>query len=131
VNAGAAVGRARLVARRAAVHDRAMTTGFGDMQSLLKQAQEMQRRMQETTRSLGERVVEGKAGGSAVRVFVNGNLEVQAVKIDKTAVDPDDVDGLEDLVTAAVRQAFAAAKELRDREMSKVTGGMNLPGLGF
>src|SRR5262245_21574673 len=108
-----------------------MTTGFGDMQSLLKQAQEMQRRMQDTTRSLGERVVEGKAGGSAVRVFVNGNLEVQAVKIDKSAVDPDDVDGREDLVTAAVRQAFAAAKELRDREMSKVTGGMNLPGLGF
>lgn len=108
-----------------------MSTGFGDMQSLLKQAQDMQRRMQDTTRALGERVVEGKAGGGAVKVFVNGNLEVQAVKIEKAAVDPDDVDGLEDLVTAAVRAAFAQAKELRDREMSKVTGGMNLPGLGF
>jgi DNA-binding YbaB/EbfC family protein len=108
-----------------------MNTGFGDMQSLLKQAQEMQRRMQDTTRALGERVVEGKAGGGAVQVFVNGNMEVQAVKIQKDVVDPSDVDGLEDLVTAAMRQALSAAKELRDREMSKVTGGMNLPGLGF
>jgi nucleoid-associated protein EbfC len=108
-----------------------MATGFGDMQSLLKQAQEMQRRMQETTRSLSERVVEGSSGGGAVKVFVNGNYEVQAVKIQKAAVDPDDVDGLEDLVTTAVRQALNAARELHDREMQKVTGGMNLPGMGF
>lgn len=108
-----------------------MATGFGDMQSLLKQAQDMQRRMQETMRSLGERILEGTAGGGAVKVYVDGNLDVQGVKIDRTVVDPDDVDGLEDLVTAAVRQAMAAAKELREREMGKVTGGMNLPGLGF
>jgi DNA-binding YbaB/EbfC family protein len=112
-------------------HDPRMSTGFGDMQSLLKQAQEMQRRMQDAQRALGERVVEGKAGGGAVQVFVNGNMEVQAVKISKSVVDPDDIDGLEDLVTVAVKQALVAAKELRDREMSKVTGGMNLPGLGF
>ena len=108
-----------------------MASGFGDMGSLLKQAQEMQRRMQETTRSLGERVLEGTAGGGAVKVFVNGNMEVQAVKIEAAAVDPEDVEGLEDLVTIAVRQALAAAQELKDREMSKVTGGMNLPGMGF
>ena len=108
-----------------------MAAGFGDMSSLLKQAQDMQRRMQETMRSLGERVLEGTAGGGAVKAFVNGNQEIQAVKIQKVAVDPDDVEGLEDLVTAAVRQALAAAKELREREMAKVTGGMNLPGLGF
>lgn len=108
-----------------------MATGFGDMQSLLKQAQDMQRRMQETMRSLGERILEGTAGGGAVKVYVDGNLDVQGVKIDRTVVDPDDVDGLEDLVTAAVRQAMGAAKELREREMGKVTGGMNLPGLGF
>lgn len=108
-----------------------MSTGFGDMQSLLKQAQEMQKRMQDTTRALGERIVEGTAGGGVVKVFVSGNMEVQAVKIDKSAVDPTDVDGLEDLVTVAVQKAMASAKELRDREMSKVTGGMNLPGFGF
>lgn len=109
----------------------AMSSGFGDMQSLLKQAQEMQRRMQDAQRQLGERIVEGTSGGGAVKVYVNGNMEVQGVKIQKAAVDPDDVDGLEDLVTTAVRQALVAAKTLRDREMGKVTGGMNLPGMGF
>jgi nucleoid-associated protein EbfC len=108
-----------------------MASGFGDMQSLLKQAQEMQRRMQDTQRSLGERILEGSSGGGAVKAYVNGNQELQAVKIQKAAVDPNDVDTLEDLVTAAVRQALLAAKELRDREMGKVTGGMNLPGMGF
>ena len=108
-----------------------MASGFGDMQSLLKQAQDMQRRMQDTVRSLSERILEGSSGGGAVKAYVNGNQELQSVKIDKAAVDPDDVETLEDLVTIAVRQALAAAKELRDSETSKVTGGMNLPGLGF
>ena len=105
--------------------------GFGDMSSLLKQAQQMQKRMQDAERDLGERVLEGTAGGGVVKVFVNGLQEVQAVKIDKAAVDPSDVETLEDLVTAAVRQALTASRELRQREMSKVTGGLNLPGLGF
>ncbi|MBL8749621.1 MAG: YbaB/EbfC family nucleoid-associated protein [Planctomycetes bacterium] len=108
-----------------------MATGFGDMSSLLKQAQEMQRRMHEAQRSLGERVLEGSSGGGAVKAYVNGTGELQAVKIQKAAVDPNDVETLEDLVTGAVRQALQAAKELRDREMNKVTGGMNLPGMGF
>ena len=108
-----------------------MAAGFGDMSSLLKQAQEMQKRMAETERDLGERVLEGTAGGGVVKVYVNGMQDVQAVKIDKAAVDPDDVDTLEDLVTAAVRQAMTASKELRQKEMGKVTGGMNLPGMGF
>lgn len=108
-----------------------MATGFGDMQSLLKQAQEMQRRMQDMQRALGERILEGTAGGGAVKAYVNGNQELQAVKIDKAAVDPDDVETLEDLVAGAVRQALQLAKELRERELGKVTGGMNLPGMGF
>jgi DNA-binding YbaB/EbfC family protein len=108
-----------------------MASGFGDMQSLLKQAQEMQRRMQETMRSLAERILEGTSGGGVVKAYVNGNQELLALKIDQAAVYPDDVETLEDLVTTAVRQALAAAKELRERETGKVTGGMNLPGLGF
>lgn len=108
-----------------------MATGFGDMSSLLKQAQDMQRRMADAQRQLGERILEGSSGGGVVKAFVNGNQELQAVKIQKAAVDPEDVDTLEDLVTAAVRQAMQAAKELREREMSKVTGGLNLPGMGF
>ena len=101
------------------------------MQSLLKQAQDMQRRMQDTLRSLGERVLEGTSGGGVVKAYVNGNQELQAIKIDAAAVDPEDVETLEDLLTTAVRQALQAAKELRDKETAKVTGGMNLPGLGF
>ena len=108
-----------------------MATGFGDMGSLLKQAQQMQKRMQDTERDLRERVLEGAAGGGAVKVYVNGMQEIQAAKIDPDAVDPEDVETLEDLVTAAVRQAMTAAKDLRDKEMNKVTGGMNLPGMGF
>lgn len=108
-----------------------MVSGFGDMQSLLKQAQEMQRRMQDAQRSLGERILEGSSGGGAVKAYVNGNQELQAVKIQRAAVDPADVETLEDLVTTAVRQALVAAKELREREMAKVTGGLNLPGMGY
>ncbi len=108
-----------------------MPAGFGDMSSLLKQAQEMQKRMQEAERDLGERILEGTAGGGVVKVYVNGLQDVQAVKIDKAVVDPEDVDTLEDLLTAAVRQAMTASKELRQKEMGKITGGMNLPGTGF
>jgi len=108
-----------------------MASGFGDMQSLLKQAQDMQRRMQETTRLLGERILEGSSGGGVVKAYVTGNQELQSIKIDKAAVDPGDVETLEDLVTTAVRQALAAAKEVRDTETAKITGGMNLPGMGF
>lgn len=108
-----------------------MATGFGDMSSLLKQAQEMQRRLQETQRLLDERVLEGSAGGGAVKAWVSGNQELKKIAIQAEAVDPADVATLEDLVTVAVQKALAAAKELKDREMQKVTGGMNLPGLGF
>lgn len=101
------------------------------MGSLLKQAQDMQRRMESVQKELAERVVEGSAGGGMVKVYINGAQEVQAVKIGKEAVDPDDVEALEDLVTVAVRQAVSASVELRDKEMGKVTGGLNLPGLGF
>lgn len=108
-----------------------MAAGFGDMQSLLKQAQDMQRRAQEMQRALAERVLEGSAGGGVVKARVNGNQELQSVHIDPAAVDPDDVETLEDLVTGAVKQALAAARKLREEETAKITGGMNLPGLGF
>ena len=108
-----------------------MAQGFGDMSSLLKQAQGMQKKMQSAEKELAERIIEGTAGGGVVKVYVNGLQELQAVKIEPDAVDPEDVETLEDLVTAAVRQALNASKELRSKEMAKVTGGMNLPGMGF
>lgn len=105
--------------------------GLGDMGSLLKQAQMMQKRMADAERELGERVVEGSAGGGAVKVFISGALDVKGVSIAKEAVDPDDVDGLEALVEGAVRQALTAARQLKEKEMGKITGGLSLPGLGF
>jgi len=103
---------------------------FGDMGSLLKQAQLMQKKMQDAERVLGERVVEGSAGG-VVKVFMTGALEIKGVKIAKEAVDQDDVEGLEALVEGAVRQALVAAKQLKEKEMGKITQGLGLPGLGF
>jgi len=103
-----------------------MNAPFGNM---LKQAQEMQKRMAEVQEDLRTRVVEGSAGGGMVTAQVNGRLELVALKIDREVVDPDDVDMLQDLVIAAVSQATHKAQELAETEMAKVTGGLNLPGL--
>lgn len=108
-----------------------MASGFGDFDSLLKQAQDMNKRYHEALQSLAERSLEGSSGGGAVKAVVNGNQELLSISIQRDAVDPDDVEGLEDLVTTAVRQALAAASQLKEQELKKVTGGMNLPGMGF
>ena len=81
-------------------------------------------------RQLGDRLVEGSAGGGAVRCVLTGHLDVQSIRIDPSAVDPANVRGLEELVTAAVRQALQAALELKKTETERVTGGI-LPDLGF
>lgn len=108
-----------------------MAAGFGDMGSLLKQAQMMQKKMRDAEAQLQERIVEGSSGGGVVKVYLNGLQEVQGVKIQPDAVDPADVEGLEDLVMTAMKQAIQASRAMRDAEMKKVTGGMNLPGMGF
>ncbi len=106
-----------------------MVGGFGDMSHLLRQAQQMQSRMAKLESELKERVLEGTSGGGAVKVYVNGGLEVVGVKLQKEAVDPEDVETLEDLVQTAVSQALKKARELKDSEMAKITGGLNLPGI--
>jgi hypothetical protein len=106
-----------------------MVGGFGDMSHLLRQAQQMQSRMAKLEAELKERVLEGTSGGGAVKVYVNGGLEVVGVKLQKDAVDPEDVETLEDLVQGAVSQALKKARELKDAEMAKITGGLNLPGI--
>jgi len=104
-------------------------TGLGDFSSLLKQAQKMQKEMGRIKSELRERVVEGSSGGGMVKVHVNGLQEVLSVKIDPSVVDADDVEMLEDLVMAALKQGLKAAKELSESEMAKLTGGIHLPGL--
>lgn len=106
-----------------------MANGFGDMGSLLKQAQKMQREMAKLRESLKERVVEGTAGGGAIKAHVNGLGELLAIKIAPEAVDPKDLSMLEDLVVAAVQSGLKKAQDLHQDEMSKLTGGLNLPGM--
>ncbi len=106
-----------------------MPRGFSGMGDLVRQAQKMQQRLAEVQQGLKERVVEGTAGGNMVRVLVNGQQEIVAVKIDPSVVDPNDVAMLEDLVLAAARQGLKKAHDLAQDEMGKVTGGVNLPGM--
>ena len=106
-----------------------MSGGFGDMGSLLKQAQRMQRELARLKEALKERIVEESAGGGAVRVSANAAGELLAVKIDPQVVDPKDVAMLEDLVLAAVSSALKKAEALHQEEIARITGGLNLPGL--
>jgi DNA-binding YbaB/EbfC family protein len=102
---------------------------FGGMGDILKQAQDMQKRMAKVQEELKERVVEASAGGGMVTAQANGQQELMAIKISKDCVDPNDLGMLEDLVIAAVNQALKKAKELHEKELGKITGGLNLPGL--
>lgn len=106
-------------------------SGFGgaDIGNLMRQAQQMQKEVERARAGLGDMVVEASSGGGVVTVHANGNREVLAIKIKPEAVDPDDVDMLEDLVQSAVNAALKKAQEMADKELAKVTGGMNLPGL--
>ena len=106
-----------------------MLKGMGGMGNMLKQAQKMQKRLLELQQELKERVVEGAAGGGMVRVAANGQQEILSVKIDPEAVNPEDVELLEDMVLAAVGQALEKSRQMAQDEMGKVTGGLQLPGM--
>ena len=109
-----------------------MGGGMGGMGDMLRQAQKMQQEMGRIQADLKERVVEGSAGGGAVKAFANGAQELVSIKIEPSAVDPQDPSMLEDLVLAAVQNALKASQELMAAEMKKVTGGLGLPpGLGL
>ena len=102
----------------------------GNMNNLMKQAQKMQKQMEEAQKNLAETEAEATAGGGAVTVKVSGAKEVLSVKISEEVVDPDDIEMLEDLIAAAVNSACTAVDKDSEEEMSKMTGGMNIPGLG-
>ena len=96
---------------------------------IAKMAQQMQAQMAQAQAELREKTLEATAGGGAVRVVITGAQEVRLIEIDPTAVDPDEVEMLQDLVMAAVNDAIARSKELERERMAAVTGGMGLPGL--
>ena len=101
----------------------------GNMQQLMRQAQKMQEQMQQAQEALDQQVYEASAGGGMVSCKVSGKREVLELTIKPEAVDPDDVEMLQDLVLAAVNEGLRTASETTEREMGKLTGGMNLPGL--
>ncbi len=100
--------------------------GGANMNQLLMKAQKMQQDMQTLQSQLNEREFEASAGGGVVTVVAYGRKELKSITIKPEAVDPDDVEMLEDLVLAAVNEALRVADETVQAEMSKVTGGMNL-----
>ena len=104
-------------------------SGFGEMGNLLKQAQQMQQELDRANQELKAARIEGVAGGGAVRAEVDGQGEIVRIKLDKQCVDPTQVALLEDLVAAAVRDAQRRSEKVRKERLSKVTGGLNLPGL--
>ena len=95
----------------------------------LKQAQKMQKDMAKIQAEMSNKTVEATAGGGMVTVMVNGNQEINSIKIEKEVVDPGDVEMLENLVIAAINEGLRKSKEMVTGEMSKLTGGMNIPGL--
>jgi DNA-binding YbaB/EbfC family protein len=103
--------------------------GGMDMGSILKQAQQMQADMAKVQEELKDEVVDASAGGGMVKVKVTGDLSVQSIEIDPDAVDPEDVEMLQDLVVAAVNDALRASRELAEQKMAAVTGGLRLPGM--
>lgn len=104
-----------------------MSQNFG---KLMKQAQQMQEKMMRVQDELASKTVEATAGGGMVTAVVNGKHELVSLKIEKEVVDPDDIEMLQDLVVAAVNEGVRKAQEMAAEEMSKVTGGLNIPGLG-
>lgn len=99
---------------------------FGNM---MKQAQKMQAKMAEMQEQLKTETLEASAGGGMVRVVITGDMQIKELHIDPVAIDPDDVDMLQDMVAAAVNEAIRSAQELASRRMGEITGGMNVPGL--
>jgi DNA-binding YbaB/EbfC family protein len=99
------------------------------MANLQRMAQQMQQEMARVQGELEAATVDGSSGGGAVNVTVSGKQEVLRITIDPSAVDPDDVDMLQDLVVAAVNDALRASRELAEQKMAAVTGGLRIPGL--
>ena len=103
--------------------------GGGNMNQMLKQAQKMQEDMQTLQADLEQREYTATSGGGLVEVTVDGKHLIKSIKINPDAVDPDDSEMLEDLVTVAVNEAIGNAIKNSEEEMSAITGGLNIPGM--
>ena len=97
---------------------------------LMRQAQKLQEEMMKTQEEAKKKTVEATAGGGMVMVVASGAGELVSIKIEKDVVNPDDVEMLQDLILAASNEAIRRAQELVNSDMSKLTGGLNMPGMG-
>jgi DNA-binding YbaB/EbfC family protein len=100
-----------------------------NMNNMMKQAQKLQKKMLQTQEELALKTVEASAGGGMVKVVANGGQKIESIVLEKEVVDPEDVEMLQDLVMAAVNDALKKSQEMMSAEMSKLTGGLNIPGL--
>ena len=96
---------------------------------MMRQAQQLQKKMEELQKEVEDSTVVATAGGGVVSVVANGKMLVESISIDPEVVSPDDVEMLEDLVTAAVNEALAKAQDMANAKMSELTGGLNVTGL--
>jgi hypothetical protein len=101
------------------------------MQEIMRQAQQMQKKIAQVQEEMANKTVSASSGGGMVSVTATGSQEITEVQIDPGVVDPEDVGMLQDLIVAASNEALKKAKEMMEEEMSKVTGGMKLPGMGM
>lgn len=102
---------------------------IGNMGKMMKQVQKIQADMAKLQEELKDMIVEATAGGGVVKVVATGKQEIKEIKINPEAIDPDDVEMLEDLVVAAVNEALRKSVEMQAEEMKKITGGISIPGL--
>ncbi len=103
--------------------------GMGNMQAMMKKVQKMQAEMVKAQEALQARVFTASVGGGAVTVSMNGKKELQSIKLSPQAVDPEDVEMLEDLLLSAFKEVMQQIDEASEKEMGKITGGIKLPGM--
>jgi DNA-binding YbaB/EbfC family protein len=102
---------------------------MNNMKNMMKQAQQLQTKMARMQEEMAAKTIEASAGGGMVKVVANGKQEVMSIHIEKEVVDPEDVEMLQDLILAAVNEALVQSQKMVSDEMSKLTGGMKIPGL--
>ena len=106
-----------------------MGGGPQNMQSMIRQAQKMQEDMEKAQAELDEKEYETQAGGGAVKVKINGKKEILSIDISPDIVDPDDIETLSDVITAAVNEAIKTVETTNSEAMNKITGSLNVPGM--
>ncbi len=106
-----------------------MFGNMGNMANMMKKVQKLQADMAKLQEELKTRTLESTAGGSAIKIVVNGEKQILSIKIDPAAADPQDIEMLEDMIMAAVNEALKKVDDMMAQEMGKLTGGMKIPGM--